>query len=204
MSRRFYLPSQSAKRNASARRQSRIYGLLIGLVLLQVFTIGLLVTRTGGVKQGAPESMSVAQTVSDVQSLVKPSLKVAHEERLADTISAAEVNKEAERKPLDLSSPTRVQLLNGCGVRGFTKGIAPILQERGFDVREAGNADNFRYEYTLVLDRRGDLARALALADSFGISHTYVRSEPDDRLVDIDVTLIVGRDYRTLKFHSER
>jgi len=204
MSRRFYLPSQSAKQNASARRQSRIYGLLIGLVLLQVFTIGLLVTRTGGVKEGARETMSVAQTVSDVQSLVKPSLKDAHEERLADTISAAEVNKEAERKPLDLSSPTRVQLLNGCGVRGFTKGIAPILQERGFDVREAGNADNFRYEYTLVLDRRGDLARALALADSFGISHTYVRSEPDDRLVDIDVTLIVGRDYRTLKFRSER
>jgi len=204
MSRRFYLPSQSAGRNASERRQNRVYGLLIGLVLLQVFTIGLLVTRTGGVKEGAHESMSVAQTVSQVGSLVKPTVKDAAQERLADTISAAGVNKEAERKPLDLSSPTRVQLLNGCGVRGFTKGIAPILQERGFDVREAGNADNFRYEYTLVLDRKGELARALALADSFGISHTYVRTEPDDRLVDIDVTLIIGRDYTALRFRTER
>ena len=204
MSRRFYLPSQSAKRNASARRRSRIYGLLIGLVLLQLFTIGLLVTRTGGVKQGTPESMSVAQTVSHVESLMKPTSKDADEERLADTISAPEVSKEAEHKPLDSSSPTRVQLLNGCGVRGFTKAIAPVLQESGFDVREAGNADNFRYEYTLVLDRKGELARALALADSFGISHTYVRTEPDDRLVDIDVTLIIGKDYSALKFRSER
>ncbi len=203
MSRRFFLPLRSAGRNASVRRQNRVYGLLIGLVLLQLFTIGLLVTRTGGVKEGAHETMSVAQTVSHVESLVKPTVKDADEERLADTISAAVVSKEAVQKPLDLTSPTRVQLLNGCGVRGFTKGIAPLLQQRGFDVREAGNADNFHYEYTLVLARKDELARALALADSFGISHAYVRTEPDDRLVDIDVTLIVGRDYATLKFRSE-
>jgi hypothetical protein len=203
MSRRFYLPSQSATHNAAERRQRRVYNLLLGLVVLQFLTMGLLVTRTGGVKEGTHGSPSVEQTVSHVQSLVKPTLKDAKPNGASDSVSETQVTQATVPKAFDSNIPTRVQILNGCGIRGCTKTIAPVLREHGFDVREIGNADNFRYENTLILDRKGELARALALADSFGINHAYVSTERDEKLVDVDVTLIIGKNYGTLKFRTE-
>ena len=82
--------------------------------------------------------------------------------------------------------------------------LSPVLRRSGFDVREIGNADRFSYEQTLVLDRVGERGRALALADSFGIHSDKVRTERDEKLVDIDVTLIVGGNYKDLKFSTEK
>ncbi len=197
MSRRFFLPSSSAQRTAANPKPKRVYGLLVVLLVLQLFTIGLLVKRTGGLQTEGSDSLSVAQTVSKVQSFMKPASENVGQKSDADTASPSEAS-------VSIASPTRVQILNGCGLRGFAKKIVPIFRDRGFDVREAGNATHFRYERTVVLDRIGQLARALALADSLGIEHSQVRTELDSRLVDIDVTLIVGRDYGKLRLDLAR
>jgi hypothetical protein len=200
LSRRFFLPSSSTQRTAASPKPKRIYGLLVALLVLQLFTIGLLVKRTGGLQTEGSDSLSVAQTVSKVQSFMKPTAANVVQKSDSDSVSSSG----AVDASASMASPTRVQILNGCGIRGFAKKIVPILRERGFDVREAGNAPHFRYDHTLVLSRTGQLARALALADSFGIDHSQVRTELDPRLVDIDVTLIVGRDYGSLQLDLPR
>lgn len=186
------------------RTQRRLYSLLLVLVVLQLFTIGLLITRTGGVPEVASEPFSVTETVSQVESLMKPMVQDVGGEVAADTASAREAAQAGQPDSLGFRLPIRVEILNGCGVRGIGRRIASVVRERGFDVREVGNADHFRYDHTLVLDRTEEIRRALALADTFGIDHAYVRTEPDVRLVDIDVTLIIGGDHKALKFDLGR
>jgi hypothetical protein len=186
------------------RTHKRLYSLLLILIALQLLAIGLLVTRTGGPPEVASEPLSVTGTVSQVESLMKPTVEDVATGQTADTVSPYEGRKEGEQDSLARSLPIRVQLLNGCGVRGIGKRVAPALRECGFDVREIGNAAHFRYDHTLVLDRKGALGRGLVLADSLGIDHAFVRTEIDAKLVDIDLTLVVGRDHGSLKLRSRR
>ncbi|MBU1707811.1 LytR C-terminal domain-containing protein [bacterium] len=201
MARRFFPSSKSTKRTPSESAHKRLYSLLILLIALQLFTIGLLVMRTGGVLETTSEPMTANQTLSQMESFVKPMLEDTGQKAKTDTLLSEESR---EATPQVWDTPTRVQILNGCGVRGVGQTLSPVLRRSGFDVREIGNADRFNYNNTLVLDRVGERGRALAFADSFGIQSNYVRTERDEKLVDIDVTLIVGRDYKNLKFNTDR
>lgn len=83
-------------------------------------------------------------------------------------------------------------------MKGLAKIITPDLRARGFDVRETRNAAHFDYKQSSVIDRTGDVTRARAVAVSLGIDEHNVSSEPSDKLVDIDLTLIIGADYQHL------
>lgn len=199
MPRRFFPTSKSSKKNSTDSTLRRLYGLIVFLIILQLFTIGLLVVRTGGLEEGISKTLSTTQALSEMESFVKPTVEDIGQEQATDTLAALHENQEEANLP-DLETPIRVQILNGCGVRGIGKRIATVVRSYGFDAREIGNAAHFGYENTLVLDRKGERTRALAVADSFGVSQDNIRTQLDERLVDIDVTLIVGRDYVTLRF----
>lgn len=98
----------------------------------------------------------------------------------------------------------RVQVLNGCGVRGVTRLVTPGLRAKGFDVREIGNARHFGYARSLVIDRTGGLELGLTVADSLGIEPGRVSAERSRNLPDIDVTLVVGADYAHLNLTLSR
>lgn len=116
----------------------------------------------------------------------------------------AQSRKEQSRQTATLKSlpvsieDLRLQVLNGCGVKGLAKIITPDLRARGFDVRETKNAAHFDYKRSSVIDRTGDVARARTVAVSLGIDEHSVSSEPSVNLVDIDLTLIIGADYQHL------
>jgi hypothetical protein len=98
----------------------------------------------------------------------------------------------------------RLQVLNGCGVKGLAKIVSPALRAKGFDVRETRNAGSFRYTQSLVMDRTGRPELAQAVADSLGIDRSRVTTEIARNLVDIDVTVIVGADYASLRLGLKR
>jgi hypothetical protein len=98
----------------------------------------------------------------------------------------------------------RLQVLNGCGVKGLAKVVSPALRAKGFDVRETRNAGSFRYAQSLVMDRVGRPELAQAVADSLGIDRSRVTTEIARNLVDIDVTVIVGADYQSLRLGLKR
>jgi hypothetical protein len=89
----------------------------------------------------------------------------------------------------------KVEVLNGCGVAGLAKQVTDFLRLKGFDVVDMGNAENFEFPETLVVDRVGDIASAWRVARAMGVN-TVIQQKDEDLL--LDVTLILGRDYHQL------
>jgi LCP family protein required for cell wall assembly len=63
---------------------------------------------------------------------------------------------------LDVLIPSEicVGVLNGSGALGLARGTAALLRGRGFHVVFTGNADNFNYRHSFLIDLAGDPHRA--------------------------------------------
>jgi hypothetical protein len=86
----------------------------------------------------------------------------------------------------------RVQVLNGCGVPGAGSGMASVLRlAGGLDVVEIGNADQFDFDSSLVLDRTGNSAFAERVAQILNGAPVLRQRQAEARS---DVTVIVGYD----------
>jgi hypothetical protein len=86
----------------------------------------------------------------------------------------------------------RVQVLNGCGVPGAGAGMASVLRRAGgLDVIEIGNADEFDFQSSVVLDRTGDSAPAQRVAKILDGAPVLRQRRSDTQS---DVTVIVGYD----------
>ena len=84
-----------------------------------------------------------------------------------------------------------VEVLNGCGQPGIAQQVASHLRSRGFDVMYVGNADDFGFTETLVVDRTGDPDKASAVAVVLGKA-PVVRQISSAFFVD--VTVVLGAD----------
>ena len=91
----------------------------------------------------------------------------------------------------------KVEVLNGCGIKGIASKTAEyLLLEHQVDVVRADNADNHNYPNTLIILRNERLEAIELLRKSFGISkgnQTMIQTEPDESL-GVDVTIIIGKD----------
>ena len=91
----------------------------------------------------------------------------------------------------------KVEVLNGCGIKGIASKTAEfLLLEHQVDVVRADNADNHNYPNTLIILRNERLEAIELLRKSFGISksdQTVIQTEPDESL-GVDVTIIIGKD----------
>ncbi|MEW6042353.1 MAG: LytR C-terminal domain-containing protein [Elusimicrobiota bacterium] len=112
------------------------------------------------------------------------------------------VKKESEKKTEQLPLiPTigEIEVLNGCGEKGVAEEVKSLLQLKGFNVLGCGNAESFRYEHTIVLSRKENMEIAKKVGLALGIEN--VISLINNRKL-LDVTVIVGRDYKRL-FHAK-
>ncbi|MGA9117254.1 MAG: LytR C-terminal domain-containing protein [Bacteroidota bacterium] len=92
----------------------------------------------------------------------------------------------------------QIDVLNGCGTRGAGAKVMTYLRKRGFDVVEVRNYKTSDVDRSLVIDRAGDLETARQVAYALGITEANVIQQinPD---YFVDVSVVVGRDYKTLK-----
>lgn len=96
----------------------------------------------------------------------------------------------------------RVEVLNGAGIAGLAQRMTDFLRREGFDVIDFGNAETFNYYETVVLVRSEDRTAAKLLAAAVNTTNVV---EQKNLFLTLDVTLIIGRDYRKLlPFQSER
>ena len=77
-------------------------------------------------------------------------------------------NKEAAAEIIQMD------VLNGCGVSGVADRFTDYLRAHGFDVVELGNYKingqiNYNIDETFVIDRIGNKANAIKIAESLGI-----------------------------------
>ena len=103
----------------------------------------------------------------------------------------------AERPVEPLATPVRIEVLNGCGVPQIAARLTQKARALGFDVIHEGNASSFDFLHTLVIDRSGDIDKARQVALVMGIPHC-IQQVVDDALRLADVSIVIGRDYRTL------
>jgi hypothetical protein len=92
----------------------------------------------------------------------------------------------------------QLDVLNGSGSPKLSQRFTDYLRSRGFDVVEMGNYKDSRVEKTRVIDRGGNLAAAQQVAEALGVPKERV-TQQIDRTAYLDVSVIIGRDYRTLK-----
>jgi hypothetical protein len=109
----------------------------------------------------------------------------------------------------------RVQILNGCGASGagdeMTRALAESSNQIFFDVIDRGNADVYNFDKTLVIDRRGNKEAGHFSKPAYQVAH-LLSTGPDelliqrlsDNLLDIDVTIIVGADYKSIINNMKR
>lgn len=87
-----------------------------------------------------------------------------------------------------------VEVLNGAGVPGAASRFTRALRDAGYDVKTYGNAPNFEYERTMVIDRSGAAGAARTVADALGVAEIVEEPRPD---LFVDATIILGRDWKS-------
>jgi hypothetical protein len=88
-----------------------------------------------------------------------------------------------------------IQILNGCGEKGAAGLVSDLLRDKGFDVKEIGNAADWNYRETIVAGRKKDMRVAEMVGRALKTGNV-VRMRNGDRM--FDVTVFVGRDYLKL------
>jgi len=110
-----------------------------------------------------------------------------------------------------LSMPSkvlRVEIQNGCGIKGAADWVARRLKGPGILITETGNADNFHYAKTAVKSSAGLPVALEDAVERLGLSKEAVEEVPSlsglallnpDPSLPVDVIVIIGRDFQKLK-----
>ena len=96
----------------------------------------------------------------------------------------------------------QVEIWNGCGISNLAMMYTDFLRSEGLDVLDSKNADHFNYLETTILHHRGDINRALVLADILQIDHSNIVGDKNENLF-YDLTLIIGQDYMDLPSYRD-
>ena len=117
------------------------------------------------------------------------------------TVPAGSLSREG---PDSLFTEERIviEVLNGCGIPGLAQDFGEYLRRQGFDVVRFTNAQRYDYPRTLVIARGSDFTRAQLVAQTLGVESRVVENMPDPSL-QLDVTLVLGHDYRGLPVYRD-
>ena len=96
----------------------------------------------------------------------------------------------------------QVEIWNGCGVPKLASIYTEYLRSEGIDVLESKNADNFDHLETKILHHRGEIERALELANIMAIDEKKIIKDYNEDLF-FDLTLILGNDYNILSSYHD-
>ena len=98
----------------------------------------------------------------------------------------------------------RVSVLNGCGREGLATLFADKIRGLGYDVvnGQGGNSDSYDFPRSVILARKGNMARAKNIADDLGIKLVIDQYAANPYVIE-DVVVILGRDWNTLSVVKE-
>jgi hypothetical protein len=88
-------------------------------------------------------------------------------------------------------------VLNGCGVSGVADKLTDYLRANKIDVVNLGNYRSFEIEKSIIICRNDKSKNAELIASLVGLDQNSIiqQTNPDYLL---DVTFILGKDYRNL------
>ena len=94
----------------------------------------------------------------------------------------------------------QIEILNGCGTPGIAAKFSQFLREKRVDVVRSENADHFEYEKTILIQRTENVngMQHVAEALKFDIKNPDQVITSVDPNLDVDLTLIIGKDYNSI------
>jgi len=108
------------------------------------------------------------------------------------------VNKNKLKEEKKKIGTIQVEVLNGCGVEKAGELFTSYLRSKNFDVIQTGNYFSIDIENTLIIDRIGNINKAIILADSLGVDHQNVFQQTNKNYY-LDASIIIGKDLYKLK-----
>jgi len=91
----------------------------------------------------------------------------------------------------------QVEVLNACGASGIASTVTQYLRDHEVDVVNVGNYTRFDVNKTMLWKRIKE-ADSQRIAQLLGVSEDNIDSKIDTNL-QLDITIILGSDYATLK-----
>jgi len=106
-------------------------------------------------------------------------------------------SRSADELLLDENTRIQVEVLNGCGVSGVADKLTDYLRANKIDVVNLGNYRSFEIEKSIIICRNEKSENAELIASIVGLDQNSIiqQTNPDYLL---DVTFILGKDYRNL------
>lgn len=117
-------------------------------------------------------------------------------------VATAMTDDTTAAKIIPVERGIQVEVLNGCGVRGLADKAMRYLRENDVDVVSTGNYSTFDVLTTRILDRSDNRQKAVKVAKLLGIPEDRILLRKDTSL-KLDVTIILGADYKKLKFSQK-
>ncbi|MGB9695652.1 MAG: LytR C-terminal domain-containing protein [Ignavibacteria bacterium] len=126
-------------------------------------------------------------------------------------LSAYSEKKPGQREAIDtIIHPTKqpnfsiqIRIENGTGENRIGATFREYLKKKGYDVVELDNYKSTEVEKTLIIDRIGDLKKAIRIAEALGVSQRNIVQMIDPTKF-VDATVIIGKDYKELKPFLEK
>lgn len=92
----------------------------------------------------------------------------------------------------------QVEVLNACGKSGIAATVTKYLRDNNIDVVNMGNHTRFDVKKSTLWQRVDKTGPSEKVAELLGLSTKSIESKIDPNL-QLDVTIILGEDYKTLK-----
>lgn len=92
--------------------------------------------------------------------------------------------------------PFQMEVLNGTGEDNLARKTTRRLRRMGIDILIEGNAEEFDYNQSLLIDRKGNPELMKILEKRLGCSRVLKQIQENPK---VDVTFIIGRDWHDLK-----
>lgn len=128
-----------------------------------------------------------------------PGVEEGRETQPSEVTSTDEAGNQVEENVQVKSKAIRIEILNGAGVPKLASKAADYLRAKGYDVVKTDNAPHGNFKKSVVQDRIGDIDKARTIASALGIGEAGVLQQKNPQLY-LDVTVIIGQDYKSLKF----
>lgn len=187
------------------RRMRLRLDLLIALMVVQlIISFGLWIDRypkheaAPAQQAAAPVQQARPSDAYDETGLVNTT--PAQSSQPSDIRLPESVPVRAAEPPPAVQLRTRVQILNGCGKTGIAKRASDYLTKNDCEIRDVGNADRQDYRFSEIVNRGNNATAARDLAKLVGIDPAKIKKKAGAPGLDVDVTLIIGADYRRLSF----
>jgi len=97
----------------------------------------------------------------------------------------------------------QVDVQNGTPENGVASKFTEYLRKNEVDVVEMGNYKSKDIERTLIIDRSGDKNKVKKVARILGVNEKSIIEQLNNSLY-LDVTVVIGKDFNSLKPYIEK